>query len=482
MKKLLLSLLTIAASFTASAESITALFGSADNDNWDNTIGYTTLVESKDGLWAHQNFHNNKNGWGYIKCGRKNVASIGSIYTNTSRTEKIKEVVVTIDAVTSASVNNAALYISADKTNWGNAYKTVTSVSKGDLTFTIDNPQADLYYKVSFDCKASSSNGIVQVSKFTLNYDAEDPDKAPCGLAYETTEFTVAADQTFEKPTLTNPNELPVYYVSSNNDVATVNALTGDVTLTGIAGKTIISANFDGNDTFNPGSAKYTLNVTSAPYHTLKDLVTKGQDGEEFTAVGNFAVLYQKDKYLLLTDGTSNVLAFFNSTITSYEVGTPISAINGKVTIFNGLFEITDFTLTEGGEGAEITPTEITSLSGITPENNLFDLVTVTGDISNVNGSNATLTVGEETIALFNRFTLENFANCSGATVTGFVWVYNGTRQICPNAIVEPEKKADAELSFDGQASYELILGYNVSSFVAPKLNNPNGVTVTYSS
>ncbi len=99
-----------------------------------------------------------------------------------------------------------------------------------------------------------------------------------------------------------------------------------------------------------------------------------------------------------------------------------------------------------------------------------------------MNGSNATLTVGEETIALFNRFTLENFANCSGATVTGFVWVYNGTRQICPNAIVEPEKKADAELSFDGQASYELILGYNVSSFVAPKLNNPNGVTVTYSS
>ena len=42
--------------------------------------------------------------------------------------------------------------------------------------------------------------------------------------------------------------------------------------------------------------------------------------------------------------------------------------------------------------------------------------------------------------------------------------------------------KREPELSFDGQASYELILGYNVSSFVAPKLNNPNGVTVTYSS
>ena len=71
------------------------------------------------------------------------------------------------------------------------------------------------------------------------------------------------------------------------------------------------------------------------------------------------------------------------------------------------------------------------------------------------------------------------FSNTNTGTLT------NGGIKFCSISIDYSDSttgKREPGLSFDGQASYELILGYNVSSFVAPKLNNPNGVTVTYSS
>ncbi|MDE6146340.1 MAG: hypothetical protein K2F96_08680, partial [Muribaculaceae bacterium] len=71
------------------------------------------------------------------------------------------------------------------------------------------------------------------------------------------------------------------------------------------------------------------------------------------------------------------------------------------------------------------------------------------------------------------------FSNTNTGTLT------NGGIKFCSISIDYSDSttgKREPELSFDGQASYELILGYNVSSFVAPKLNNPNGVSVTYSS
>jgi uncharacterized protein YjdB len=64
----------------------------------------------------------------------------------------------------------------------------------------------------------------------------------------------------FTPPTLINPNNLTVTWTSSNEAVATVNPVTGEVTLVG-PGITTITAVFAGNDEFMSGVVSYTLTV-----------------------------------------------------------------------------------------------------------------------------------------------------------------------------------------------------------------------------
>lgn len=84
--------------------------------------------------------------------------------------------------------------------------------------------------------------------------------KQPAGLAYETTEYSVNLGETFNAPSLTNPNNLTVSYASSDQSVATVDAGTGAVTLHA-AGTTTITATSTETEEYLAGSATYTLSV-----------------------------------------------------------------------------------------------------------------------------------------------------------------------------------------------------------------------------
>lgn len=64
----------------------------------------------------------------------------------------------------------------------------------------------------------------------------------------------------FTAPTLTKPDDLAVSYSSSNTNVATVDASTGNVTLLA-AGTTTITAKSEETDTYLAGEASYTLTV-----------------------------------------------------------------------------------------------------------------------------------------------------------------------------------------------------------------------------
>ncbi len=79
------------------------------------------------------------------------------------------------------------------------------------------------------------------------------------GLAFAQTEYVAEFGAAFESPLLTNPNNLPVTYTSSNEEVATV-AADGTVTLVG-AGATVIAAAFAGNDNYFAATVSYTLSV-----------------------------------------------------------------------------------------------------------------------------------------------------------------------------------------------------------------------------
>lgn len=92
----------------------------------------------------------------------------------------------------------------------------------------------------------------------TVTYEAQG-DKEEAGLIYAPTSYTATIGGENTYPTLSNPNELDVTYESSNTGVATIDA-NGVVTLVA-AGTTTITASSEEDETYNAGSASYTLTV-----------------------------------------------------------------------------------------------------------------------------------------------------------------------------------------------------------------------------
>lgn len=88
-------------------------------------------------------------------------------------------------------------------------------------------------------------------------YSKQDPE-----LVFDPKEITVGIDETtITTPTLSNPHELTVTYFSSDEDIATVDENTGEVTLKGVTGEVTISAHSDETDMYEAGNASYTLTV-----------------------------------------------------------------------------------------------------------------------------------------------------------------------------------------------------------------------------
>ena len=148
---------------SGSANSITLDFTSVSK----NVGSYTeTWEQSRNGYkWSIANFNNNNGGWTYIKCGRKNNASVANISTTFSIPWAVASVTVTVDAVTTSKVNSAYLQVATDA-SFSNIVETVNvTIAKGDLAYNITNPGANYYYRLVYDCASHSSNGIIQISK-----------------------------------------------------------------------------------------------------------------------------------------------------------------------------------------------------------------------------------------------------------------------------------------------------------------------------
>ena len=104
-----------------------------------------------------------------------------------------------------------------------------------------------------------TSNHNTQITKIMI-YKKGSSAKDQAGISWSKASATVtinANDNVF--PTLNNPNNLTVSYNSSKEDVATIDA-SGAITLKS-AGKTDISAVFEGDDTYEASTVSYTLTV-----------------------------------------------------------------------------------------------------------------------------------------------------------------------------------------------------------------------------
>ncbi len=193
--------------------------------------------------------------------------------------------------------------------------------SGNDYSYPINATSATL--TITFSNTLSSNARFDNVKLF------QGEGKKVAGLSWGTSARTVtidANDNVF--PTLSNENNLPVTYASSVDSVATIDA-EGVITLLA-AGKTEISASFEGNDEYEASTVKYTLTVKPAPAPT--------QDVTVAEALAIIAGLEDN----ATTDQTYNV--------TGYVVGEPDFQRKDDQTLYGNV----NFTMADAANGTEL--------------------------------------------------------------------------------------------------------------------------------
>lgn len=426
MKKQLLSLMCLmAAAVSANAvENYTLQFGEAFNKKSVNSYTDTWTAECENITYSIVNFNNNQNKWSYVKCGRKNNASIASIKNSTVFAEAIDKISVTIDAVTADKVNSIYLTVgdTQDFSGTTKTYQPDNAVAKGDLIFTIDDPTVNQYYKLTFDCASASSNGVITVSKVVYNVFAGDINKEPAGLAYETTEYTVDLGAAFTAPVLTNPNNLAVTYDSDNEAVATVDA-EGNVTINGY-GKATITASSEATDEFNAGSASYIINVVPTAT-SIADFMELGKDDATLEIKVNFdmTVGFVNAKNIFATDGTSWIQIYGANT---YAAGSVIPAgWLGTYTLYNTTTPeiMPTGSLPESTETAVPALREVSSVTTADVNEVLILKNAVLDAASPATKDNFTATVNGETVSMRNNYTIPS-VEAGTYDIKGVVTIY----------------------------------------------------------
>jgi hypothetical protein len=104
---------------------------------------------------------------------------------------------------------------------------------------------------------------------------------AGIAFASEAIDYTIGGENNPEMPSLSNENKVVVTYTSENEEVATVNAETGAVTIVGV-GETTISATSAQTDVLLAGEASYLLTVYKTLSHesitvTVDDMAYTGE-------------------------------------------------------------------------------------------------------------------------------------------------------------------------------------------------------------
>lgn len=303
---------------------------SAYNKTWSATIGTDT--------WTIANFNNNNNGWAYIKCGRKNNASIAYIATTFKIDKAISNVIVTIDKVTTTSVNSMYLIVATDS-----VFATVTdsiiasSVTTGDIDFKVTSPTADKYYKLVFDCASASSNGVIQISKVSYyEQGSSEVTKKSAALAFSETSISLEKGSEFTAPTFSKATTAEVTFSSDNESVATVNS-EGVIALAGGVGTATITASSAENDEYSAGTA--TCKVTVYSYNVYTKATTI-ESGKEYLIVAqrNDSTFYayplsESYKYGYLSVGKIGKLTDTISVKTTYDDDFTITAATDGYTI-----------------------------------------------------------------------------------------------------------------------------------------------------
>lgn len=151
---------------------------------------------------------------------------------------------------------------------------------------------------------------------------------------------------------------------------------------------------------------------------------------------GPMTVAYQNGKNLYVKDGDGGYMCLYGENNTSYVNGDTFNHLEGTFVSYNGLPEITNYTMGVVSKGEPVVPYLHEELKEI-GENMLNYYVMVEGvTISGINAKNFTIAKGENTLVGYNSFGIELKA-LENATITGIVTIYNGKLQLYPTEILD---------------------------------------------
>ena len=191
----------------------------------------------------------------------------GAGFTAATRTSAVEAAVYAVEDI---SLDNGNQYISI------NGADITAGADAKNFVITQDGTTIPMYNKFDIEINADANCniwGVVNIYKgkedpnpYAQIYpikieNASGETKLPAGLAFSLSALTVNLGDNFEIPALSKATTAEVVYSSSNEAVATVDAVTGAVTVLS-TGTTTISAVAEANEEYYGGSASYTLTVT----------------------------------------------------------------------------------------------------------------------------------------------------------------------------------------------------------------------------
>lgn len=265
MKKTLLSISALMAAIPVMADVVTLTF---DGEGDAYGIERQTITKPEDATFAEEitfstdgiDFSLKKisetgEGFALVDAGGSNVGLL--VYSGfAAATAVTPEITLKSPGGT---ISGATIYMSGtslpslDLECNGTISEAVTENGMSYWTWTLKDPSESI---------AITWNNVYfsrYIHSIELTYTPDLGGKEACGLSFSSTELEAYLGETVTSPTLSNPNNLPVIWSSSDPGVATVDEKGGLSLIS--PGTTFITAATEGNDEYAPGNARYTLTV-----------------------------------------------------------------------------------------------------------------------------------------------------------------------------------------------------------------------------
>lgn len=471
MKKFLLSLLCLfAVGFFASADTWT--YKVADDYTKPSWL---TMIQSSDGKGTIAATNNDvvadfeKIDWAYAQTGDATTISKNgsgnkgitmgsaskpfstvSFSTQAFASKKVTKVTVVIESISkkcnySVSMTNGDFTESQSKVIYQN--NTGSANTAGTATFTPNNTGEELSFTIQQDGSTTNTKGGFSFCSVSIEYeDAVETGKEPAGLVFAQTSMNLYTTDFFILPAITNPNNLPVTYTSSNPDVLAVTDNGADYdpdwrwgfAIKGV-GECVLSATTEETDVYDAGKATINIKITGAAttIPQMFEYAPNSKDKVLMKGALTVAAVGQNgnNSYIYVIDDYDNATLLFGSKL-SYKKGDRIpGGWEAEYSPYSGLPEWKGSFPEANGSFPELL--SYASVDKVT-EADLNKVVVVSGIVldedTSLNGKNGSINAkfsdGTD-IVIRNTFLLDD-VKAGTYDVLAAVAIYNGTLQLYP--------------------------------------------------